>query len=82
MQGLEIFRAKFFLHHSLLSTSIPTSLPILVRVSIAVKRYHGQGYSYKVKQLIRAGLQFQRFSPLSPQQEAWAEELSALHLDP
>ena len=31
---------------------------ILVRVSIAVKRHHGHGKSYKGKHLIGAGLQF------------------------
>ena len=37
---------------------------VLVRVSIAVKRHHDQGNSYKRKHLIGAGLEFQRFSPL------------------
>ena len=36
---------------------------------VAVKRHHDQGNCYKGKHLIGAGLQFQRFSPLS-QQEA------------
>jgi hypothetical protein len=31
-----------------------------------MKRHRDQGNSYKGKHLIRAGLQFQRFSPLSP----------------
>jgi hypothetical protein len=39
-------------------------------VSVAVKRHHYHGNSYKGKHLIGAGLQFQRFSPLSCQ-EAW-----------
>ena len=39
--------------------------------SIVVKRYHDQGNSYKYKRLIGAGLQFQRFSPLSSWQETW-----------
>ena len=32
---------------------------------IDVKRHHDQGNSYKSKHLIRAGIPFQRFSPLS-----------------
>jgi hypothetical protein len=44
---------------------------VLVRVVIAVKRYHDQGNSYKGQHLIGAGLQFQRFCPLSSWQEAW-----------
>jgi hypothetical protein len=40
------------------------------RVSIAVKRHHDQNNSYKDKHLIGAGLEFQRFSPLS-WPEAW-----------
>ena len=36
-----------------------------VRVSIAVKQHHDQSNSYEGKHLIRASLQFQRFSPLS-----------------
>lgn len=43
---------------------------VLARVSIAVKRYHNQGNSYKGKHLIGAGLQVQRFSPLSSWWEA------------
>ena len=37
-----------------------------------MKRYHDQGNSYKTKHSIEAGLQFQRFSPLSSWWEAWA----------
>lgn len=37
---------------------------VLVRVSIAVKKCHYHGNSYKVKYLTRASLQYQRFSPL------------------
>jgi hypothetical protein len=45
---------------------------VLVRVSIAVKRHHDHGNSYKKKKhLVGAGLQFQRFSSLSSWQEAW-----------
>jgi hypothetical protein len=40
-------------------------------VSIAVNRHHDQGNSYKGQHLIGAGLQVQKFSPLSPRQEAW-----------
>ena len=43
----------------------------LCRVYIAVKRHNDQGNSFKRKHLIGAGLQFQRFSPLSLGQEAW-----------
>jgi hypothetical protein len=38
---------------------------------IAVKGYHDQGNTYQCKHLIGAGLQLQRFSPLSSWQEAW-----------
>ena len=48
---------------------VPTS--VSVRVSVAVKGHNGQGNSYKGKHLIGAGLQIQRFSPLSSWQEAW-----------
>jgi hypothetical protein len=36
-----------------------------------VKRHHDHGNSDKGKHLIGAGLQFQRFSPLTSCQEAW-----------
>jgi hypothetical protein len=42
-----------------------------LRVSIAVNRHRDQGKSYKGQYLIGAGLQVQRFSPLSSWQEAW-----------
>jgi hypothetical protein len=42
---------------------------VLVRVSIAVKRHHDQGNSYKGQRLIGAGLQVQRFSPLPSRRE-------------
>jgi hypothetical protein len=42
----------------------------LVRVSIAMKRHHDHSNSYKGKQLIRAGFQFQRFSLLLSWQHA------------
>ena len=45
-------------------------LPCL-SVSIAVKRHHDQGNSYKGQCLTGAGLHFQGFSPLSSWQEAW-----------
>ena len=38
---------------------------VLVRVSIAVKRHHAQGNSYTGNYLVNAGLQIQRFSPLT-----------------
>jgi hypothetical protein len=38
-----------------------------------VKRHHDHDNSYKGKHLIGAGLQFQRFSPLSSWQEAWQD---------
>jgi hypothetical protein len=37
---------------------------------MAVKRHHDQGNSYKGKQLIGTGLQFQGFTGLSSSQEA------------
>ena len=42
-----------------------------LRVAIVMKKVHDHGNSHKGKQLIRAGLQVQRFSPLSSWQEAW-----------
>jgi hypothetical protein len=44
--------------------------PGLVRVSIAIRRHHHQGNSYKGKHFAGAGLQVLRFSLLS-WQEAW-----------
>jgi len=44
---------------------------VLVTVSIAVKRHHDWGNSYEGKHLLRTGLQFQRFSPLSLWQGTW-----------
>jgi hypothetical protein len=44
---------------------------VLVRVSIATKRHHDQGNSYKGQPLVGARVQFQRFSSLSSWQEAW-----------
>ena len=38
------------------------STVVLLRVSIAEKRHHEQGNSYKGEHLIGAGLQVQRFS--------------------
>ena len=38
---------------------------VLLSVSIAVKRHHDQGNSYKQQHLIGAGLQVQRFNPVS-----------------
>jgi hypothetical protein len=62
---------------------------VLVRVSIAVKRHHDQGNSYKGQHLIGAVLQVQRFSPLSSRQQHGIiqadmaqEELRVLHLHP
>ena len=43
---------------------------VLARVSMAVNRHHDQGNSYEGQHLIGAGLQAQRFSPLSSWQEA------------
>jgi hypothetical protein len=42
---------------------------VLVRVSIAVKRHYDQGNFYKGQHLIGAGLQVQRFNPLSSKWE-------------
>jgi hypothetical protein len=57
-------------------------------VFTAVNRHHDQGKSYK-KHLIGAGLQAQRFSPLSSRQEHGSiqggmaqAELRVLHLHP
>jgi hypothetical protein len=53
---------------------------------IAVNRHHDQGNSYKGQHLIRAGLQVQRFSPLSRQEHSSIqpgivlEELRVLYL--
>jgi hypothetical protein len=44
-------------------------LSVLARVSMAVKRPHDQGNSYKGQHLIGAALQVQRFSPFSSRQE-------------
>ena len=41
-----------------------------------MRRHHDQGNSYNVKHLIGAGLQFQRFSPLSSWWEAWRHAAS------
>jgi hypothetical protein len=45
------------------------AVPVLVQVFIAVKRHHEQGNSYERQHLVGAGLQIQRFSPLSLWQE-------------
>ena len=45
-------------------TAVPCSLvptPVLIRVSIVVKRHHDHNKSYKGKHRIGAGLQFRRF---------------------
>jgi hypothetical protein len=62
---------------------------VIVRVSIAVKRPCNQSNSYKGQHLIGAGLQVQRFSPLSSRQEhsnvrakVGLEELKVLHFVP
>lgn len=49
-------------------TTRPTfvSLGVIVRVSLAIKRYNEHGKSYKGKNLIGAGLKVQRFRPLPP----------------
>jgi hypothetical protein len=60
---------------------------------ITGKRHHDHSNSYQGKHLFEANLEFQRFSPLSSQQEAQKgmhgvqadmglEELRVLHLDP
>jgi hypothetical protein len=68
-----------------------TQIRHYLRVSIAEKRYHEQGNSYKGEHLTGAGLQVQRFGPLSSCQEAWQlagrhgvgrAELRVLHFDP
>jgi hypothetical protein len=45
-------------------------LTVLVRISIAIKRHHSQGNSYKGQHFIEAGPQVLRFSPLSSWSEA------------
>jgi len=45
-------------------------LVVLVRVVISVKKYRVTSNSYKGRHFTGAGIQFQRFSPLSLQQEA------------
>ena len=59
----------------------------LIKGFTAVNRHHDQGKSYKGQHLIGAGLQVQRFSPLSSRKEHGSiqagmvqEELSVLHL--
>ena len=51
--------------------AVTSSGGVLGRVFIAVKRHHDHSNSYKGKHLIGAGLQFQRFSPLSSWQATW-----------
>jgi hypothetical protein len=55
----------------------------------AVNRHHDQGKSYKGQHLIGAGLQVQKFSPLSSRQKHGSiqadmgqKELRVLHLHP
>jgi hypothetical protein len=66
---------------------------VFVLISIAVKRHHGHGNSYKGKHLTGAVLQVQRFSPLSIIMErsmvtcmqtdmVLEKELRVLHGDP
>ena len=47
-----------------------STIHVLVRVPIAVKRHHDRSNSYK-GHLIGAGLQFQSLSLLPSRQEAW-----------
>jgi hypothetical protein len=61
----------------------------LIRVPIAVRRHHDQGNFYKGQYLIGAGLQDQRFRPLSSRQKHGSiqadvelEEWKVPHLDP
>ena len=44
---------------------------VCLRASVAVKRHHEQGNSYKGKHFIKASLQFQACGPLSSQWEMW-----------
>jgi hypothetical protein len=62
---------------------------VLVRVFTAVNRHHDQDKSYKRQHLIGAGLQVQRFSPLTSRWEHGSiqagmaqEELRVLCLHP
>jgi hypothetical protein len=58
-------------------------LGVCLRISTAIKRRHDQGNSQKEQYLIGAGLQFQRFSPLSSWLESMAasRQMRVLHLD-
>jgi hypothetical protein len=47
---------------------------------IAVKKHHDYGNSYKRRYLIGAGIQFQKFSPLSPWQPAGRHGAGSLDL--
>ena len=43
----------------------PNMMTVLVRAFVATKRHHNHSNSYRRKHLSRAGLQFQKFHPLS-----------------
>ena len=59
-------------HSQAYHSNIPVpSKTFYLRVSIAAKRHHDQGNSYKEQHLIEAGLKIQNFSPLSSWWEAW-----------
>lgn len=55
--------ASLYKSSHVLSLHSNKTLSVLVSVSIAVKRHHGN--SYETKRLIGDGLQFQKFSPSS-----------------
>lgn len=44
---------------------------VVIRVSLAVKKYHDHDNAYKINHLIEAGLQFQKSSPFSSWRGAW-----------
>jgi hypothetical protein len=52
---------------------IPRTRVECLRVSTAEKRHHDQDHTHKGQHFIGAGLQSQRFSPLSSWQEAWQQ---------
>jgi hypothetical protein len=53
-------------------TKVPGIIGLcLSHCSITVQRHHDQSNSYKRKDLIGAGLQYQRFSGLASWQGAW-----------
>ena len=75
MDPVLLLAYSFFLELSLCSGKVirkgQTFRHVLIRLSIAMKRHHDHGNSYKEKHLIGSGFQFHRFSPLSSWWEVW-----------